>query len=62
MQEDQIKIRTVAQLPAAQFAIPDDGKTAPLTLVKMSGLPVASDHLHPRLLDYRINNSFRQPG
>ena len=61
MQEDQIKIRTVTQFPAAQFAIADDGKTAPLTLAKMGRLAVASNHLRPRLLDYRINNRFRQP-
>ena len=61
MQEDQIKIRTVAQLPAAQFAIPMTAKPRPRAR-QDEWVALASDHLHPRLLDYRINNSFRQPG
>jgi hypothetical protein len=39
MQEHQIKIGTVAQLPAAELAVTDDRKAAPLAIVRCVGWP-----------------------
>ncbi|MNJ04829.1 hypothetical protein D3C73_1657720 [compost metagenome] len=62
MQEDQIKIGAVAQLPTAQLAVTDNGETAALAIAKVRWLPVAGDHLRPRLLNHGIYNGFGQPG
>ena len=62
VEENQIQIGAVAQLPAAQLAVTHHRKTAAFTVSKVLRLPVAGHHLHPRLVDYRVDDRFRQPG
>ncbi len=61
MQEDEIQIGTVAQLPSAQLAITDNRKPPPLALVQMRWLTITRNHLRPRLLHHSINHRLRQP-
>ena len=62
MEEHQIEIGTVAQLPAPQLTVANHRKTAPLAIVQVRRLPVAGHHLQPGLLDHRVNHRLRQPG
>ena len=61
VEENQIQIGAVAQLPAAQLAVTHHRKTAAFALCKVFRLPVAGHHLHPRLMDNRVDDRFRQP-
>lgn len=60
MEENQIQIGAVAQFPAAQLAVPHHRKTAAFTVSKVLRLAVAGYHLHPRTVDNRVDDRFRQ--
>ena len=61
VEENQIQIRAVAQFPSAQFAVADNREATAMTLAQMRRLAVTRHHLHPRLLNNRINHRFRKP-
>ena len=61
VEEHQIEIGTVAQLPSTQLAVADHRKTAPLAIVQVRRLPVTGHHLQPCLLDDCVNHRLRQP-
>ena len=62
MEEHQVEIGAVAQLPTAELAVADDGEAAPLAIVQMGRQAVASHHLPPCLLHHRIEDRFGKPG
>ena len=62
MEEHQIEIGAVAQLPAAKLTVADDGEAATLAIVQVGRLAVASDHLPPCLLHHRVEDRFGKPG
>ncbi|MNZ92416.1 hypothetical protein D3C78_1114400 [compost metagenome] len=62
VQEDQIQIGAVTQLPAAQFAIAHHGKTTPLAIGQVRWLTVTRHHLPPGLLHHCVDHRFGKPG
>ena len=62
MEEHQVEIGAVAQLPTAELAVADDGEAAPLAIVQMGRQAVASHHLPPCLLHHRVEDRFGKPG
>ncbi len=62
VEENQVQIGAVAQLPAAQLAVTHHRKAAPFAIGQMLRLAVTGHHLHPRLMDDRIDDCLRQPG